>query len=95
MDGLRQASAATGEARRPVQLDQASVGRLSRMDAMQQQSMAAAQEARRQARGRALEAAIRRIESDEFGWCDLCGEFIGEKRLDVDPTLTRCVGCAR
>ena len=95
LNALRHASDATAEQRRPVELDQQSVGRLSRMDAMQQQAMAAAVEGRRAARLRALEAALHRINGDDFGWCDACGEFIGEKRLDLDPTLTRCRNCAR
>ncbi len=92
---MRKASGETAEHRKPVELDQQSVGRLSRMDAMQQQAMAAAQEARRHARIRALEAALRRLDRDEFGWCDACGEFIGEKRLDLDPTTVRCRDCAK
>lgn len=94
LDTLRRASDDTAENRKPVQLDQQSVGRLSRMDAMQQQAMAAAQDTRRHARIRAVEAAIQRLERDDFGWCDTCGEFIGERRMDLDPTLMRCVGCA-
>ncbi|PKP73980.1 MAG: molecular chaperone DnaK [Alphaproteobacteria bacterium HGW-Alphaproteobacteria-6] len=92
---LRQASADTADHRRPVTLDQQSVGRLSRMDAMQQQAMAAAQDTRRHARIRALDAALRRIEGQDFGWCDACGDFIGEPRLDIDPTIMRCRDCAR
>ena len=65
------------------------------MDALQQQAMAAAQDARRFARIQALEAAVRRFDSDDFGWCDACGEFIGEKRLDFDPTIMRCRECAK
>ena len=42
---LERMSAMSQAARAPVTLDQQSVGRLSRMDAMQQQAMAAAQEA--------------------------------------------------
>ncbi|MFN4125280.1 TraR/DksA family transcriptional regulator [Pannonibacter indicus] len=95
LEDLRESSTATAEARRPVELDQQSVGRLSRMDALQQQAMAAAQEARRLAHIRSVEAAIRRLNAGEFGWCDSCGEFIGEKRLGLDPTLMRCIGCAR
>lgn len=93
-DSLILASSETAEHRKPVELDQQSVGRLSRMDALQQQAMAAAQDARRQARIRAVEAALRRVEQDEFGWCDSCGAFIGERRLDLDPTLVRCITCA-
>ncbi|WP_245294048.1 TraR/DksA family transcriptional regulator [Methylobrevis pamukkalensis] len=80
LDALRSASVQTAADRRPVELDQQSVGRLSRMDAMQQQAMAAAQETRRLGRARALEAAIRRLDAGEFGWCDDCGEFIGMRR---------------
>lgn len=91
---LRDAEARSGADRAPVELDQTSVGRLSRMDAMQQQAMAAAQARRRAARLRALEAALRRIEADEFGWCEECGQAIPEKRLEIDPTASRCVPCA-
>lgn len=92
--GLRNASVHTAADRRPVELDQQSVGRLSRMDAMQQQAMAAAQETRRHGRIKALEAAIRRIEAGEFGFCNDCGEFIGLPRLELDPTIMRCRDCA-
>lgn len=92
---LRAATDATAADRKPVELDQQSIGRLSRMDAMQQQAMASAQDARRKARIRALDAALRRLEGDDFGWCDSCGDFIGLKRLELDPTVTRCRDCAR
>lgn len=92
---LEAASAQTKRDRKPVELDQLSVGRLSRMDAMQQQAMASAQEIRRRGRLQAVTAAIRRIESDDFGWCDHCGEFIGLQRLALDPTLMRCRECAK
>jgi len=80
--------------RRPVALDQQSVGRLSRMDAMQQQAMAEALEVRRVQELRRIEAALRRVEAGVFGECVRCGELIGRKRLDLDPTLPRCVACA-
>ena len=92
---LEAASGATGAARRPVELDQQSVGRLSRMDALQNQAMAQGEERRRTARRTALRAALRRLEDGEFGWCDGCGETIAEKRLALDPTVTRCIDCAR
>ena len=44
---------------------------------------------------RAATFAIHRIETDESGWCETCGEPIGDKRLELDPTLTRWVGSAR
>jgi DnaK suppressor protein len=91
---LRAESERTRADRSPVLLDQQSVGRLSRMDALQQQAMASAQDARRKARLRAIKAALARLEAGDFGWCEDCGEFIGTKRLDLDPTLMRCVSCA-
>lgn len=95
LEEIQTASRETAADRAPVELDQQSVGRLSRQDALQMQAMAAAQEARRAGRARAIEAALHRLETGEFGWCETCGERIGEKRLELDPTLTRCVGCAR
>ncbi len=92
---LREASTATAASRKPVELDQQSVGRLSRMDALQNQAMAAGTEARRHARIRALDAALKRMAEGEFGWCEDCGEFIGAKRLDLDPAAVRCISCAR
>jgi DnaK suppressor protein len=78
-----------------VTLDQQSVGRLSRMDAMQRQAMAQATARRRQARASRIEAALGRIEDGEFGYCQDCGEEIGSRRLELDPTLPTCVSCAR
>lgn len=86
--------AQTGADRKPVMLDQQSIGRLSRMDALQGQAMAKAMQSRRDGRLRAIDAALERLEGDDFGWCEDCGEFFGIKRLDLDPTLQRCVSCA-
>lgn len=88
-------SGATASDRAPVELDQQSVGRLSRMDALQMQSMAQAQEARRRARLPRIDAALRRIAEDEFGYCVSCGEPIAAQRLDIDPATPACVDCAR
>ena len=82
----------TGQA--VVELDQQSVGRLSRQDALLSQSMAKATQARRDAVRRGLRAALLRLDEDEFGYCEDCGEDIAAKRLELDPTVTRCVSCA-
>jgi len=76
-----------------VELDQASVGRLSRMDAMQAQQLALETARRRQQQIVAIENALRRIESGEYGVCSVCGEDIDVRRLVVAPTSTRCVAC--
>ena len=87
------ASAAAAQDRKPVELDQQSVGRLSRMDALQIQAMAQAQEARRQGRLVAIKAAFKRIEDGEYGYCAECGDDIPAKRLALDPVAARCVDC--
>lgn len=91
---LRAASATSAEARKPVVLDQQSVGRLSRMDALQGQAMAKGLEARRAGRLRAINAALSRMAAGEYGWCDSCGGFIGHGRLGSDPCAVRCLSCA-
>ena len=82
------------EATRPVELDQTSVGRLSRMDAMQSQQMAQELARRRRQQLARIEGALRRIESGDYGCCSVCGEEIDVRRLALDPTNARCVKCA-
>lgn len=94
LEAVRAASETTADARRPVELDQTSVGRLSRMDAMQGQAMALATERRRHEEIRRVEAAIKRIDQGEYGTCISCGEEIAAKRLAVDPTIATCIRCA-
>ena len=84
----------SSEAREPVTLQQDSVGRLSRMDAMQQQAMAQAQERRRQQERVRIAAALERIEEGEWGYCVTCGEDIAEARLTNDPSIATCIKCA-
>ena len=93
-DTLLRSSAETTDDRRPVELDQQSVGRLSRMDAMQVQAMAQAQEGRRQAQLRRIDGALQRLAEGEYGACVECGEDIAPKRLEIDPTVAKCVDCA-
>lgn len=83
------------EGRAPVTLQQDSVGRLSRMDAMQQQAMAQAEARRREGERGRIRAALARLDEDEWGWCAKCGEEIAEGRLRNDPSVATCVGCAR
>ncbi|MFN3462500.1 MAG: TraR/DksA family transcriptional regulator [Terricaulis sp.] len=91
LDALDQA---TSEDRKPIELDQTSVGRLSRMDSLQVQAMAAASQSRRIIERRRLEQAVKRLDTDEYGWCLNCGEAIAPQRLEIDPTIAVCVRCA-
>ena len=78
----------------PVELDQQSVGRVSRIDAMQMQAMSQAVQRRRAARRVAIQQALKRMEEGEYGDCKDCGDPIAARRLDVDPTFAACVRCA-
>ena len=93
-DELRRMIDAGEESRRPVELDQARVGRLSRMDALQEQAMAIETARRRTLELRRVEAALARLDDGEYGACIECGEDIEPKRLELDPTAPLCMGCA-
>ena len=82
------------QAQAVVTLDQQSVGRLSRMDALQSQAMAKAQQTRRNLLTQQLRTALQRIENGEFGACEDCGDWISEKRLTLNPTALKCISCA-
>ena len=91
---VRQAIDSTADSRKPVELDQASVGRLSRMDAMQMQAMARASERLRNQEIERIKATLKRIDDGEFGYCVVCGEAIAPERLAIDPTIPTSIGCA-
>ena len=91
---LRDQEEAFRETSKPVELDQSRMGRLTRMDAMQGQQMAMEAGRRRQKQLLKIESAFRRIESGEYGYCLVCDEEIDVRRLEFDPTNTRCIDCA-
>lgn len=85
----------TGDAaEETVVLDQTRVGRLSRMDAMQAQAMSIETGRRRRQKLLQIEAALKRIDEDEYGYCQDCGEDIPVPRLEVDPAALLCIACA-
>ena len=83
----------SADAARPVELDPPAIGRVSRIDAIQQQKMIEANRAAQQARLRAVRAALGRIDEDEFGECRACGEEIGLARLRARPESHACIDC--
>jgi len=91
---LLQAQETGDEAEQTVELDQGRVGRLSRMDAMQAQAMSKETGRRRRDALRRVEAALRRIEEGDYGYCLECGETIAAARLDIDPSAQLCIRCA-
>ena len=82
----------TAIAARPVALDEP-IGRLSRVDAMQQQSMLAANRNAARRRRDQVDAALRRLADDEYGDCVRCGEPIDPRRLEARPEAPLCIGC--
>lgn len=82
------------ESRKAVELDQTKVGRLSRMDALQQQAMDQAIETRRRNDLKRIEAALQRLDDGEYGYCLKCGDEIAHARLEFDPATPLCSTCA-
>jgi DnaK suppressor protein len=82
------------QAEQTVELDQTRMGRLSRMDAMQVQAMSKETGRRRRQKLLQIDAALRRLEEDDYGYCQDCGEDIAPARLEVDPTVLLCITCA-
>ena len=76
-----------------VELDQSSIGRVSRMDAMQQQAMACVQRERLLIQQRRLSAAIARKEAGTLGMCCQCEMPIPLDRLLNDPATPFCADC--
>ena len=94
-DEIAALAAANDAARATVALDQQSVGRLSRMDALQSQAMAQETHRRRRAELARIDAALALMDEGEYGWCQSCGDAIAPARLDIDPAARLCVSCAR
>lgn len=77
-----------------VSLDQTAVGRVSRVDALQQQSMALASQQRQDERLVAIKEALERIDDNIYGECVECLDAIPVKRLEIDPSVACCINCA-
>lgn len=79
---------------RPVELDQAQQGRLTRMDALRGQAMAVETERRRQVELARIDSALKRLQEGTYGDCVRCGEPVALKRLLNDPSTPLCIDCA-
>ena len=86
---------ASGEqASEVVELDQTTVGRLSRMDAMQAQAMSVEVDQRRKLELQRIKRSLKHIEEGDYGTCQNCGEMINPLRLKSSLTVTLCIECA-
>jgi len=89
---LQQQLIETKEDAQPVDLS-LPIGRLSRMDAMQQQQMSRANRSQYQRRLTQIEAALAVVDAGEYGYCRSCGEPIGIARLQARPETPFCIPC--
>ena len=76
----------------PVSLDEP-IGRLSRMEAMQQQQMAKANVKATELRLTLIARAFEAIEREEYGECRRCEELISLPRLFARPESPLCLRC--
>ena len=76
-----------------VTLDQTSVGRVSRIDAMQQQSMAVSTREKSRRRLKNVKQAINSMNSGDYGYCKKCDELISTPRLMAQPEAKFCLSC--
>jgi DnaK suppressor protein len=82
-----------GDETAPVKLD-TSIGRLSRMDAIQSQQMALALKERQRVHLMRVEKALEAIDRGMYGKCRRCGGEISEDRLEAQPDAVLCIQCA-
>lgn len=81
------------EATKPMGLDSA-IGRVSRMDYINNKSISEAELQKAEVKLKALERWLSLYETDQFGKCSRCGQEININRLLLMPESTRCVRCA-
>lgn len=81
------------ELTQPISPDCA-IGRVSRMDAINNKSVNEAALRSSETKLRNIEISLEKSEEPDFGKCRQCGHDIPVGRLIVMPGSTRCVGCA-
>jgi DnaK suppressor protein len=90
---LEEQMLSAGSSTKPVTLDQQSVGRVSRIDAIQQQQMAIANQQQADQLLKRIEFALLRIDNEEYGTCLQCEEPIAFARLQAQPYASLCIDC--
>ena len=91
---LERSMRATEEAMRPVTLDQSAVGRLSRIDSLQNQGLTRNLQERERAKLGQVVTAFQRMEKGTYGLCVECGHEIPFERLLVFPETPTCTPCS-
>jgi DnaK suppressor protein len=90
---IEQALKAGADSSGVVVLDQSCTGRLSRMDAMQQQAMGSGLAERLRVQKRKLLAALERMREGQFGICCQYHEGLPLERLEADLAAPFCMQC--
>lgn len=81
------------ETTKPISPD-VSIGRISRMDAINNKSVAEASLRNAEAKLQGLKNALQNIDSPEFGICVKCRQPIPEGRILLVPEKRLCVKCS-
>ena len=89
---LEQLLRSTREGAQPVALDQP-IGRLTRMDAIQQQKVVAANRRTHDIRLQQVKQALTAMAHDRYGLCRRCEDPIGYRRLEARPESPYCLDC--
>lgn len=71
-----------------------SIGRISRMDAINNKSVVEAALSNKKEKLSKLEISLSKIETPGYGFCAMCKNPIQTARLIYMPESTRCVRCA-
>tara|TARA_Y100000589_G_scaffold309011_1_gene326070 strand:+ start:309 stop:641 length:333 start_codon:yes stop_codon:yes gene_type:complete len=71
-----------------------SIGRVSRMDAINNRSVNEAALRQLKNQYKSLENALSRLKKDKFGRCVSCGKKIPTARIHLMPGALRCVRCS-
>ena len=90
---LKKSMKVTDEALRTVELDQSAVGRLSRMDSLQNQSLSKGLRDREVVQLSQIREALERVEQGTYGVCVVCGGLTPFERLFVFPEAPECTNC--
>lgn len=90
---LEKSMRVTDEAMKTVELDQTAVGRLSRMDSLQNQSLSKGLREREIVQLSQIREALERIADGSYGSCEVCSGPIPFERLFVFPEAPACASC--
>jgi DnaK suppressor protein len=81
------------EATKPIEPD-CSIGRVSRMDAINNKSVNEATLIKKRRQLEGLKSSLQNLDKDNFGKCVVCGREIPMGRILIVPESRKCMACA-